>query len=149
MSAIVNAVRPIEILLVEDTVEDAEMTMDTLRDGRVRNRIHWVGDGEEALAFLNHQGRYAAAPRPDLVLLDLHLPRMNGHEVLAAMKQHPDWKRIPVVMLTSKADEKNIMIAYNGHVNCYIVKPVDVDKFMEAVRSIEDFWLTVVRLPAA
>jgi CheY-like chemotaxis protein len=149
MSAIINGIRPIEILLVEDCVDEAEMTMETLRDGRIRNRIHWVEDGEEALAFMRRQGRHAAAPRPDLILLDLEMPRMSGHEVLAVLKQHADWKRIPVVVLTSRKDEKNILAAYDGHVNCYIVKPIDLDKFLAAVRSIEDFWLNLVRLPAA
>jgi two-component system, chemotaxis family, response regulator Rcp1 len=141
--------RPIEILLVEDEAEQAETTMGALRDGRVRNRIHWVEDGEEAITFLRRQDRYAAAPRPDLILLDLCMPRMNGHEVLAVIKQHPDWKRIPVVIMTSSGDEKDILLAYDRHANCYVTKPLDMDKFIEAVRSIEDFWLSVVRLPAA
>jgi len=149
MSMSINVGRPIEILLVEDSVEDAEMTMEAMRDGRVRNRIHWVQDGEEAIAFLKHAAPHATAPRPDLVLLDLHLPRMNGLEVLAEIKQNPLWKRIPVVLMTSSADEQDILTAYDRHVNCYVTKPVDMDKFIEAVRSIEDFWLTIVRLPAA
>jgi len=149
MSVLLKSARPIEILLVEDNAEEAELTMDALRDGRVRNRIHWVDDGEEALSFLRRQGRHASAARPDLVLLDLRLPRMSGHEVLAEIKRHPDWKRIPVVIMTSSDDEKDIFAAYDGHANCYVTKPVDMDKFLDAVRSIEDFWLTVVRLPAA
>lgn len=149
MSVLLKSARPIEILLVEDNAEEAEMTMNALRDGRVRNRIHWVDDGEEALSFLRRQGRHGGAARPDLVLLDLRLPRMSGHEVLAEIKRHPDWKRIPVVIMTSSDDEKDIFAAYDGHANCYVTKPVDMDKFLEAVRSIEDFWLTVVRLPAA
>jgi len=149
MNMTINAGKPIDILLVEDSVEDAEMTMEALRDGRVRNRIHWVEDGEEAIAFLKRTGRHANAPRPDLVLLDLHLPRMNGLEVLEEIKQHPQWKRIPVVLMTSSSDEEDIVTAYDRHVNCYVTKPIDVDKFIEAVRSIEDFWLTIVRLPAA
>lgn len=149
MSAIMNNVRPIEILLVEDSVDEAELTMEALAEGRVRNRIHWVEDGEEALTFLRRAGRYAAAPRPDLVLLDLRLPRMSGHEVLMEIKQHADWKRIPVVIMTSSDDEKDILGAYDRHANCYVTKPVDMDKFIEAIHSIEDFWLTLVRLPAA
>jgi len=141
--------RPIEILLVEDTTDEAELTIDTLREGRVRNRIHWVEDGEEALAFLRRQGRHAGAPRPDLILLDLHLPRKSGQEVLAEIKEHPQWKRIPVVIMTSSADEKDILTAYDHHANCYVTKPMNLEKFMEAVRSIEDFWLTIVHLPAA
>jgi CheY-like chemotaxis protein len=149
VSPLFNGARPIEILLVEDNVEEAEMTLDALRDGRVRNRIHWVEDGEDALAFLRRSGRHAAAPRPDLILLDLRLPRMSGHEVLLEIKENPAWRRIPVVIMTSSDDEKDIIAAYDKHANCYVTKPVDLDKFMEAVRSIEDFWLTVVRLPAA
>jgi len=149
MPLTLNNTRPIEILLVEDNADEADLTMETLREGRVRNRVHWVENGEEALSFLRRQDRHAAAPRPDLILLDLHMPRMGGLEVLAEIKQHPDWKRIPVVIMTSSDDEKDIVGAYNKHANCYVTKPIDIDKFMEAVRSIEDFWLTVVRLPAA
>jgi len=145
----INGGKPIEILLVEDNTEDAEVTMDALRDGRVHNRIHWVQDGEEALAFLNRQGSYAAAPRPDLVLLDLGLPRLGGQDVLALMKEHPVWRRIPVVIMTSSSDEKEVLRAYDHHANCYVTKPLDMDKFLEAVRSIEDFWMSLVRLPAA
>jgi len=149
MSLLQMGGRPIEILLVEDKAEEAEVTMAALRDGRVRNRIHWVEDGVEALAFLRREGRHAAAPHPDLVLLDLQMPRMNGLEVLAEIKQHPQWKRIPVVMMTSSDKEQDILTAYNLHANCYVTKPIDMDKFLEVVRSIEDFWLSIVRLPAA
>ena len=149
MQALLNGGKMIEILLVEDAPDEAEMTMDALNEGRVRNRVHWVEDGEDALAFLSRQGRHAAAPRPDLVLLDLKLPKMSGHEVLAAIKQHPSWKRIPVVIMTSSDDEKDVLSAYDRHANCFITKPLDMDKFLDAVRSIEDFWLTIVRLPAA
>jgi CheY-like chemotaxis protein len=149
MSMLINGARPIEVLLVEDCVEEAEMTMEALRDGRVRNRIHWVEDGEEALSFLRRQGRHSAAPRPDLVLLDLRLPRMSGHEVLTAIKQHADWRRIPVVIMTSSDDEKDILNAYDHHANCYVTKPVDMEKFLEVIRSIEDFWLAIVQRPAA
>jgi CheY-like chemotaxis protein len=143
------AVKPIEILLVEDNQDEAELTMETLREGRVRNRVHWVEDGEEALAFLRRDGRHAAAPRPDLILLDLHMPRLHGLEVLAEVKKHPDWKRIPVVIMTSSSAEKDVLAAYDRHANCYVVKPLDLDQFEQAVRSIEEFWLGVVRLPAA
>lgn len=149
MSLLRNRIQPIEILLVEDSVDEAELTMATLRDGRVRNRIHWVENGEDAIAFLRRQEPYAAAPLPDLVLLDLRLPRMSGQEVLLEIKENPLWRRIPVVIMTSSDDEKDILSAYDRHANCYVTKPVDLDKFMEAVRSIEDFWLTIVRLPAA
>jgi len=149
MLRISSGVKPIEVLLVEDNPDEAELTMEALREGRVRNRINWVEDGEEALAFLRKEGRHADAHRPDLVLLDLHLPRKGGLEVLAEIKAHPDWKRIPVVIMTSSSAEKDVLGAYDRHANCFITKPVDVDKFLEAVRSIEDFWLTVVHLPAA
>lgn len=149
MKMISHGIRPIEILLVEDNSEEAEWTMEALSDGRVRNRIHWVEDGEDALTFLRRQGRHAAAPRPDLILLDWHLPRLNGQEVLLEIKQHPDWKRIPVVIMTASSDEKDVLIAYDRHANCFVTKPVDMDKFLEAVHSIEDFWLALVRLPAA
>jgi len=149
MIPMINGGKPIEVLLVEDNIDEAELTMDSLRDGRIRNRVHWVEDGEEALAFLHRQGRHADAPRPDLVLLDLRLPRVSGHEVLAEIKQDPGLKRIPVVIMTESDDERDIVRAYDRHANCYITKPVDMDKFIEVVRSIEDFWLSVVHLPAA
>jgi two-component system, chemotaxis family, response regulator Rcp1 len=149
MSPLFNGGRPIEILLVEDNAEDAQVTLDALRDGRVRNRIHWVEDGEDALAFLRRHDRHSGAPRPDLILLDLRLPRMSGQEVLIEIKENPAWRRIPVVIMTSSDDEKDILAAYDNHANCYVTKPIDLDKFMAAIRSIEDFWLTVVRLPAA
>jgi len=140
---------PIEILLVEDSPDDAEMTIDALRDGRLRNRITHVEDGIEAMAFLRRQGKYATAPRPDLILLDLHMPRMNGREVLAEVKEDPELRRIPVVMMTQSKDEQDILAAYNLHVNCYVTKPVDMDQFIGAVKSIEHFWFSIVKLPAA
>jgi two-component system, chemotaxis family, response regulator Rcp1 len=146
-----NATRgePIEILLVEDDPGDAKRTMDALKDGRLRNRITHVEDGMEAMAYLWREGEYADAPRPDLILLDLHMPRMNGQEVLAEVKADPDLRRIPVVMMTASAQEKDILAAYNLHVNSYVVKPVDMDQLISAVRSIEHFWFTIVKLPAA
>jgi chemotaxis family two-component system response regulator Rcp1 len=149
MSAMSNANRgePIEILLVEDSPDDADLTMDALRDGRVRNRITHVEDGVEAMAFLRREGKYADAPRPDLILLDLSLPRKSGREVLAEVKQDPDLRRIPVVIMTSSDDEKDILAAYNLYVNCYVTKPVDLDQFIAVIKSIEKFWFTIVRLP--
>jgi len=150
MHVITRNGRPVELLLVEDEPTAAEMTMDTLGEGRIRNlRMHWVQDGEEAMGFLRREGRHATAPRPDLILLDLHMPRMGGMEVLAEIKQHPDWKRIPVVVMTASSHEKDILGAYSKHANCFVTKPIDIDEFINAVRSIEDFWLTVARLPAA
>jgi CheY-like chemotaxis protein len=146
-----NPVRgePIEILLVEDNPDDADLTLDALREGRVRNRVTVVEDGVEAMAYLRREGKHQAAPRPDLVLLDLNLPRKSGREVLAEIKQDPDLRRIPVVIMTSSDDERDILAAYNLYVNCYVTKPVDLGQFIGAVHKIQDFWLTVVRLPAA
>jgi CheY-like chemotaxis protein len=139
----------IEILLVEDEPNDAYLTMEALKDGKVRNRVSHVGDGEEAMAFLRREGKYASAPRPDLILLDWLMPKKNGLDVLIDIKQDPQLKRIPVVMLTGQKEPPDILKAYNHHVNCYVMKPVDLDQFMGVVRKIEDFWLTVVKLPAA
>jgi CheY-like chemotaxis protein len=140
---------PIEILLVEDSPDDADLTIDALRDGRVQNRVTHVEDGVEAMAFLRREGRYADAPRPDLILLDLNLPRKNGREVLAEVKQDPNLRRIPVVIMTSSDDEKDILTAYNLYVNCYVTKPVDLDQFIGVVKSIEHFWFSIVKLAAA
>ena len=139
--------RPIEILMVEDNPGDIRLCVEALKEGKVRNRMHTVGDGEEALAFLRRQGPYAEAPRPDLILLDLNLPKRTGQEVLAEIKEDPDLRRIPVVILTVSEAEADILRTYNLHANCYITKPVDLDRFIEVVKSIEDFWLTVVMLP--
>jgi CheY-like chemotaxis protein len=140
---------PIEILLVEDTGYDASRTMGALQDGKVRNRVSWVEDGAEALAFLRRQGKHKAAPGPDLILLDWYLPKKDGSEVLEEIKNDADLKRIPVVILTTSDQESDVLKAYNLHANCYVTKPVDLAKFIEVVRSIEDFWLTVVKRPAA
>ena len=151
MTSTPNAHRgePIEVLLVEDSPDDADLTMDALRNGRVRNRITHVEDGMAAMAFLRREGKYADAPRPDLILLDLNLPRKSGREVLAEIKQDPDLRRIPVVIMTSSDDEKDILAAYNLYVNCYVTKPVDLDQFIGVVKSIEHFWFSIVKLPAA
>jgi chemotaxis family two-component system response regulator Rcp1 len=140
---------PIEILLVEDDENDANLTIDALRDGRVRNRITHVEDGVEAMAFLRREGKYANAQRPDLILLDLNMPRKNGREVLEEVKSDPDLRCIPVVVMTSSDDEKDVLGAYQRHVNCYVVKPLDLDQFVTVVKSIESFWFTIVKLPAA
>jgi CheY-like chemotaxis protein len=150
-AAMMNAARgePIEILLVEDSPDDADLTKDALRDGRVRNRVTVMEDGVEAMAYLRREGPYANAVRPDLILLDLNLPRKNGREVLAEVKQDPDLLSIPVVVMTSSDDEKDILAAYRHHVNCYVTKPVDLDQFIGVVKSIESFWFSIVKLPAA
>jgi len=140
---------PIEILLVEDDPDHADLTMEALGKGKVRNRINHVVDGVEAMAFLRREGNYRDAPRPDLILLDLHMPRKDGREVLEEVKSDSTLKRIPVVMLTSSHDEKDILGVYDRHVNCYIVKPVDFEQFRRAVMSIEQFWFSIVKLPAA
>jgi chemotaxis family two-component system response regulator Rcp1 len=139
--------RPIEILMVEDNPGDIRLCVEALKEGKVRNNLHTVGDGEEALAFLRRQGSHAEAPRPDLILLDLNLPKKTGQEVLAEIKEDPDLRRIPVVILTVSEAEADILKTYNLHANCYITKPVDLDRFIEVVKSIENFWLTVVMLP--
>jgi len=139
--------RPIEILLVEDNPGDVRLTQEALREGKVRNHLHVAADGVEAMAFLRREGQHARAPQPDLILLDLNLPKKGGREVLAEIKEDPDLRRIPVVILTVSKAEEDVLKSYNLHANCYITKPVNLDQFLEVVKSIEDFWLTVVMLP--
>ncbi len=140
--------RAIEILLVEDNPGDARLAVEALREGRVHNRLSCVADGVEALAHLRREGSYAGAARPDLILLDLNLPRKDGREVLAEIKADEKLKRIPVVILTTSQAEEDIVKAYNLNANCYISKPVDLHQFLKVVRCIEDFWLTIVKLPS-
>ncbi|SFM95142.1 response regulator [Dokdonella immobilis] len=137
----------VEILLVEDNAGDVRLTREALKEGRIRNRLHVVNDGEGALRFLRKQAEHADVPRPDLILLDLNLPRLDGREVLAEIKNDPSLKQIPVVVLTSSRAEKDLLSAYDQHANCFITKPVGFEDFMEVVRSIESFWLTIVILP--
>jgi chemotaxis family two-component system response regulator Rcp1 len=139
---------PIEILLVEDNPGDIRLTREALRDGKIYNNLYVVRDGVEAMAFLRKISPYTHAPRPDLILLDLNLPRKDGHEVLAEVKTDENLRRIPVVILTTSQAEEDILKTYDLHVNCYITKPVDLDQFVKIVKSIEDFWLTIVKLPA-
>ena|SRR5437867_5607052 len=139
--------RPIEILLVEDNPGDVRLTIEALKEGKIRNYMSVVGDGEQALDFLHRRGEFADAPRPDVILLDLNLPRKDGREVLAEIKEDPDLKRIPVVVLTTSKAEEDILRTYNLHANCYITKPVDLDQFINVIRSIESFWFSVVSLP--
>jgi CheY-like chemotaxis protein len=138
----------VEILLVEDNPGDVRLTQEALRDTKVRNNLHVVYDGIEALEFLRKEGRHKNAPRPDLILLDLNLPRMDGRELLAKIKEDSELKCIPVVILTTSKAEEDILRTYNLHANCYITKPVDFDQFIEVVKKIEDFWLTIVKLPS-
>jgi CheY-like chemotaxis protein len=139
--------RPAEFLLVEDNPGDVRLTREALRDSKLVNRLAVVGDGVEAMAFLRREGTYADAPRPDLILLDLNLPCKGGREVLAEIKADASLKTIPVVVITSSEAEQDIFATYNLHVNCYVTKPVDFDQFIKVVRSIETFWLTIVKLP--
>jgi CheY-like chemotaxis protein len=142
-----KAIRPIEILLVEDSAADVRLTREAFDDGKVLNNLNVVGDGVEAMAYLRHEGKYADATRPDLVLLDLNMPRKDGREVLAEVKADPDLKRIPVVILTVSKAEEDVLKSYNLHANCYISKPVNLAQFLKVVASIESFWLTIVELP--
>ncbi len=138
---------PIEILLVEDNPGDVRLTQEVLNDGKVRNNMSVVKDGVDAISFLYQTGVYAGAPRPDIILLDLNLPKKDGRAVLADIKADPDLKNIPVVVLTTSSAEQDIFGSYDLHANCYITKPVDLDQFIRVIRSIEDFWLTIVKLP--
>ncbi len=137
----------IEILLVEDSPGDADLAREALQSTKVRNVLHVVRDGEEAMAFLRRKGKYANAARPGLVLLDLNLPKKDGREVLAEIKSDEELKRIPVVILTTSKEEEDGLRSYNLHANCYITKPIDLGQFLNVVRSIEEFWLSIVRLP--
>ena len=138
---------PIEILLVEDNPGDVRLTREGLREGKVLSNLTVVDDGVKALAFLRRSGEHRDAPRPDLILLDLNLPRLSGREVLAEIKGDPELRSIPVVILTSSQAEQDIVRAYELNANCYITKPVDLEQFITVVKSIEEFWFTVVRLP--
>ena len=139
--------RPIEILLVEDNAADVRLTVEILKETKVRNTLTVAADGIEALDLLRRNGRYTHAMRPDLILLDLNLPKKDGREVLAEIKTDPDLKRIPVVILTSSKAEEDIFKSYNLYANCYVTKPVDLEQFVKVVKSIEDFWLTIVKFP--
>ena len=143
----VHSVKTVEILLVEDNPGDIRLTREALKESKLRNSLNVVKDGIEALEFLRRQGRYASAPRPDLILLDLNLPRKDGREVLAEIKDDDDLKRIPVVVLTTSKADQDIMRAYDLHANCYITKPVDLNQFLNVVHTIECFWLSIVTLP--
>jgi len=144
-----EAVRPIEVLLVEDDEGDVLMTREALHEGKVVNRLSVVGDGVEAIAFLRREGPYADAVRPDLVLLDLNLPRRDGRQVLEEVKTDPALRRIPIVVLTTSEAEEDVLRSYDLHANAYVTKPVDFDRFVEVIRQIDDFWISVVRLPGA
>ncbi len=137
----------IDILLVEDNQGDVRLAQEALKESKIRNKLYVVDDGVEAMAFLRRQGKYADAPRPDLILLDLNLPRKSGREVLAEVKTDENLKRIPVVVLTVSRAEEDVAKCYNHYANCYITKPLDFNNFMKVTRQIEQFWLTIVTLP--
>jgi two-component system, chemotaxis family, response regulator Rcp1 len=143
----IKTMNHIDILLVEDSPADVLITREAFEEFRIVNTLHVVEDGVEALAFLNREGKYASAPQPDLILLDLNLPRKSGREVLTEIKENPRLRSIPVVILTTSPSEQDVLQAYEHHANCYIVKPVGFDNFVEAMKSIRQFWFSVVTLP--
>lgn len=138
---------PIEILLVEDNEGDARLAIEALKEGKVCNNLYHVKDGVEALAFLNQQEEYADMPPPDLILLDLNLPRKDGREVLAEIKEDPNLRHIPVVVLTTSQAEQDLVETYDLHANAFVTKPLDLERFIEVVQAIEEFWFTIVKLP--
>jgi CheY-like chemotaxis protein len=142
-----SSLHPIEILLVEDNPGDSRLAKEALKESKLKNNLYVAEDGVEALNFLYKTGKYSIMPRPDLIILDLNLPKKDGREVLAEIKNDDNLKRIPVVILTISKAEEDILKTYNLHANCYVTKPLDLDQFMKVVRSIEDFWLTIVKLP--
>lgn len=142
-----NSEKPIHILLVEDNPGDMRLTVEALKEGKVRNEMSWAKDGVEALDFLFRRGAFADVDAPDLILLDLNLPKRNGREVLEEIKNDPKLKSIPVVVLTTSRAEEDILRSYELHANCYIIKPVDLDKFMAVIKAIDHFWLSIVTRP--
>jgi chemotaxis family two-component system response regulator Rcp1 len=147
MTSIGTDAAAIEVLLVEDSPGDVRLTREAFKDAKVHIRLHVASDGQEAMSFLKRESEHANAPRPDLILLDLNLPRKDGREVLAEIKEDPALKTIPVVILTTSASEEDILRSYQLHANCYITKPVGLDGFLKVVQSIDNFWLSVVKLP--
>jgi chemotaxis family two-component system response regulator Rcp1 len=139
--------QPVEILMVEDNLRDARLAVEALKDSKVKNNLHHVEDGVAAMRFLYRQAEYARAPRPDLILLDLNLPRKDGREVLEEIKEDPKLRHIPVVIMTTSEAERDLVKTYGLHANAYVVKPVELELFIEVVRGIKDFWLTIVTLP--
>lgn len=143
-----DRLKPIEILLVEDNEGDVRLTQEALREGKIRNNLHVAKDGAEAMAYLRSQGRDPSKPRPDIVLLDLNLPKVDGRHVLAALKADPALRVIPVVVMTSSKAEEDVVRSYEQYANCYVTKPVDFEQFVKIVQAIEDFWFTIVKLPS-
>jgi two-component system, chemotaxis family, response regulator Rcp1 len=140
--------RPVQILIVEDNPADARLVREVMRDSKILNEIHWVPDGVEAMAFLRRQGKYPQAPRPNLMFLDLNMPRKDGREVLSEVKSDPDLRRIPVVVMTSSQAEEDIARAYDQHANCYVRKPISFEQFHAVVKTLENFWFSTVELPS-
>jgi chemotaxis family two-component system response regulator Rcp1 len=147
MESIGSDAKPMEVLLVEDSPGDVRLTREALKDAKLHINLHIASDGIEAMAFLKREGHYVRVPRPDLILLDLNLPKKDGREVLEEIKRNPVLKSIPVVILTTSASEADILRSYLLHANCYITKPVDLKGFLDVVKSIDNFWLSVVKLP--
>lgn len=142
-----SAFQDLEILLVEDNEGDIRLTIEAFKEAKIRNQIKVVRDGEEALDYLRKQGKYTDAQSPDIILLDINLPKIDGKEVLSTMKSDPLLKTIPVIMLTTSSAESDVQESYENHANCYVIKPVDLNKFMDVIRSIEDYWISIVKLP--
>jgi two-component system, chemotaxis family, response regulator Rcp1 len=142
-----NNSEPIEILLVEDNPGDARLAVEALKESKVHNNLHHVADGVEAMDFLHRRTKYSNVPPPDLILLDLNLPRKDGREVLEEIKEHPELRLVPVVILTTSAAERDLVRTYDLHANAYVIKPLDLDQFVEVVQAIENFWFMVVKLP--
>ncbi|MCO5250185.1 MAG: response regulator [Candidatus Kapabacteria bacterium] len=143
----IEELKPIDILLAEDSPGDADLAKEALEESKLKNQLHVVVDGQEALDFLYKKGKYQDVPRPDLILLDLNMPKVDGREVLKIVKEDEDLRSIPIVILTTSRAEEDILKTYNLHANCYISKPLDLDKFIEVVNSIENFWISIVTLP--
>lgn len=147
MTTVPLTVEPVQILLVEDNIADVEMTREMLEDSKIANELHVVGDGDTAIAYLRREGEFAEIARPDLVLLDLNLPGKSGREVLVEVKADTELRTIPVIVMTTSSSDADILAAYRAYVNCYIRKPLDLHEFVRVVQTIEDFWLSIVRLP--
>jgi len=144
---VTHAIRPIEVLLVEDNPGDVRLMQEALKDAKVRNNLHVVNDGDEAMSFLRRQEKYSDSPEPDLIMLDLNLPGKDGREVLQEIKTHPALMHIPVVIVTTSSAEEDILESYSLHANCFVKKPVNLEQFIKVVHAIEDFWFTIVKLP--
>lgn len=142
-----DQIKPVDILLVEDSPGDADLAKEALEESKLHNNLFIVVDGEEAMDFLNKKGNYRDVPKPDLILLDLNLPKKDGREVLKEIKESESLRRIPVVILTTSRAEEDIIETYDSHANCYITKPLNLNKFLEVVKKIEDFWMSIVKLP--